>query len=153
MQTTSCGRYVSHKLQATSHRLNAALFQFPGRGRLARPRSGAHAARATKTLSPSSRSRHRPVRHELRATGHPATINHDHEPSTTHQQGGHAGPPLRREKPRAISREPQPQLQATSHRPRATSHGLAQNELRAAGYPVKITTYHAPRTTYLPKMR
>ena len=72
-----------------------------------RPRSGVHAARTAKTLSPSSRSRRRPVRNELRATGHPVTFTTHYEQRTTNPRGGHMGPPLRQDKPQATSCKPQ----------------------------------------------
>jgi len=57
--------------QATSYKLHAAFSLFPGRGRLGRPRSGAHAARTAKTLSLLSRSpritRYGPLRHRHHA--------------------------------------------------------------------------------------
>ena len=40
---------------------------------------------------------HRLAQNELRSTGHPVTVTTHHEPNTTHQQGGPAGPPLRRD--------------------------------------------------------
>ena len=46
---------ASHKLQATIHRLHAALSRFPERGRLVRPRSGAHAGRGAGIRLPQAR--------------------------------------------------------------------------------------------------
>ena len=50
---------TSHEpqLQATGHKPLAALFRLPGRGRLVRPSSGAHAEREAEALPPPKRSK------------------------------------------------------------------------------------------------
>jgi len=122
-----------------------AQYRLPGRGRPARPRSGAHARSEAEVLflqackcwnvgegfkrSPTGRkleAGHGALAgHKLRATGHRVTITTYYAPRAS--RGGHTGPPLRRDELQATSNKlltattnQEPQLQATSYEPLAT---------------------------------
>ncbi len=124
-----CQGYGYHQL--TNHKLRAAshmpLFRLPGRGRPARPSYGAHAGReadvllsltckcwnAGEGLKPSPTAREPKAWHgastflqatcyEPQAIPSPSTTNY--VPRT--RRGGHACPPLRRDKPQATCHKP-----------------------------------------------
>ena len=136
---------TSYKPQATGY---MPLFpRFPGRGGILPPRSGAHAGREAvvlllqackcwnvgEGLRPSPTGRKPEAGHGA-STGHrPQAVSHEpsrhhHVPRTTYQQGGHTGPPLRRDSTRHESR-----TATTGHEPRATCRYFAVPTKRAFG--------------------